>query len=114
KSKVEEILAFVTKVRVGDLVLTTSDQHVFVGDITGDWTYTASEGGRSNLRREVSWRNADAPVDFAELPSPLPARLQSGATVLDLTNELALIDALGSAVDPTDPELVEDEPELKR
>jgi 5-methylcytosine-specific restriction protein B len=114
KSKVEEIVAFVTKVNVGDLVLTTSDQHVYVGDVTGDWTYTTSDGGRSNLRREVAWRNADAPIDYAELPSPLPARLQTGATVLDLTNELALIDALGSAVDPSDPDVVEEEPELKR
>ncbi|MCA1694089.1 MAG: AAA family ATPase, partial [Actinobacteria bacterium] len=115
KSKVEEIVAFVTKMSVGDLVLTTSEQHVYVGDVSGEWTYQASEGGRSNLRREVSWRNFDAPVDFAELPTPLPARLQTGATVLDLTNELAIIDALGSsAVDLTDRELVDIEPELKR
>jgi len=96
-------------------VLTTSEQHVYVGDVSGEWTYQASEGGRSNLRREVLWRNFDAPVDFAELPTPLPARLQTGATVLDLTNELAIIDALcSSAVDLTDPELVDIEPELKR
>jgi 5-methylcytosine-specific restriction protein B len=115
KSKVEEILAFVTKMSVGDLVLTTSDQHVYVGDVTGQWTYQSSDGGRSNLRREVSWRNPDAPVDYAELPTPLPARLQTGATILDLTNELAVIDALGtSAVDLSDPDLVEAEPELKR
>lgn len=114
KAKVEEIVAFVTKVNVGDLMLTTSDQHVYVGDITGEWTYAVSEGGRSNLRREVAWRNADAPVDYAEMTSPLPARLQTGATVLDLTNELALIDALGSGAGLTDPGLGEDEPELKR
>jgi 5-methylcytosine-specific restriction protein B len=114
KSKVEEILLFVTKIRPGDLVLTTSDQHVYVGDLSGDWTYTVSDGGRSNLRRDVSWRNADAPVDYAELASPLPARLKTGATVLDLTNELAIIEALGRDVDPTDPQADEDEPELKR
>lgn len=115
KSKVEEIVAFVTKIDVGDVVLTTSEQHVYVGDVTGEWTYHDSDGGRSNLRREVSWRNEDVPVDYAELPTPLPARLQTGATVLDLTNELALIDALGGAgIDPTDPTVVEVEPELKR
>lgn len=115
RSKVDEILAFVTKMSVGDLVVTTSDQRVYVGDVSGEWTYETSEGGRSNLRREVSWRNPDAPVDYAELPTPLPARLQTGATVLDLTNELAIIDALGtSADDLTDPALVEAEPELKR
>lgn len=113
KAKVEEIVAFVSKVKIGDLVLTTSDQHVYVGDITGDWSYVNSEGGRSNLRREVAWRNPDAPVDYAELTSPLPARLQTGATVLDLTNELAIIDALGTSTGEDDG-LEDEEPELKR
>src|SRR5207247_1270350 len=94
KAKVEEILAFVTKMNVGDVVLTTSDQNVYLGDVTGDWTYEASDGARSNLRRAVDWRNEDAPLDFAQLPTPLPARLQSGSTILDLTADLALIDAL--------------------
>jgi 5-methylcytosine-specific restriction protein B len=112
KSKVDEIVAFVAKMNIGDLVITTSDQHVYVGDVTGDWAYQASEGGRSNLRRAVSWRNPDVPVDYAELPSPLPARLQSGATVLDLTNELAVIDALGRS-EAADPDPDED-PEMRR
>ncbi len=94
KAKVEEILAFVTKMSVGDVVLTTSDQNVYLGDVTGEWTYEPSDGGRSNLRRSVDWRNADAPVDFADLPTPLPARLQSGSTILDLTADLVLIDTL--------------------
>ncbi|MEZ5181529.1 MAG: AAA family ATPase [Acidimicrobiales bacterium] len=111
--QVEEIVAFLSKVKIGDLVLTTSDQHVYVGDITGDWSYVNSEGGRSNLRRQVAWRNPDAPVDYAELTSPLPARLQTGATVLDLTNELALIDALGMSTGEDDG-LEDEEPELKR
>ncbi len=74
KAKVDEIVAFVTKMSIGDVVITTSDQHTYVGDVTGDWTYEQSEGGRSNLRRAVDWRNEDAPIDFAELPAPLPAR----------------------------------------
>lgn len=94
KAKVDEILIFVTRMNVGDVVLTTSDQHVYVGDITGAWVYGASEGGRSNLRRSVDWRNEDAPVDFADLPTPLPARLQAGSTILDLTADLALIDTM--------------------
>lgn len=98
KAKVDEIVAFVTKINVGDVVITTSDQNTYLGDVTGDWTYEQSEGGRSNLRRSVDWRNEDAPIDFADLPGPLPARLQTGSTILDLTADLALIDAL------TDPE----------
>ncbi len=94
KAKVDEILAFVTKMNVGDLVLTTNEQNVYLGDIASEWTYEPSEGGRSNLRRGVEWRNEDAPVDFADLPAPLPARLQTGSTILDLTADLALIDTL--------------------
>lgn len=94
KAKVEEIIAFVTKMNVGDVVITTSDQNTYLGDVTGDWTYEQSDGGRSNLRRGVDWRNEDAPIDFADLPAPLPARLQTGSTILDLTADLALIDAL--------------------
>lgn len=94
RSKVEEILAFVTKIDVGDVVLTTSDQSVYLGDVTGEWTYQESDGGRSNLRRSIEWRNEDAPIDFAQLPAPLPARLQTGSTILDLTTDLSLIDGL--------------------
>lgn len=94
KSKVDEILAFVTKMAPGDTVLTTSDERIYVGDITGEWTWQKSEGDRSNLRRIVEWRNADAPIDFADLPAPLPAKLVSGATIVDLTAELDLIDEL--------------------
>ncbi len=94
KAKVEEIVAFVTKISTGDVVVTTSEHLVYVGDVTGDWSYQESEGGRSNLRRAVEWRNADVPVDYSDLPAPLPARLQTGSTLLDLTADLTLIDEL--------------------
>ncbi|HWG73526.1 MAG TPA: AAA family ATPase [Acidimicrobiales bacterium] len=96
KSKVDEILAFVTKMGPGDVVLTTSEQRVYVGDVTGEWAWQASEGGRSNLRRPVEWRNVDAPIDFADLPAPLPAKLASGANVVDLTADLEVVDNLTS------------------
>jgi 5-methylcytosine-specific restriction protein B len=96
KSKVDEILAFVTKMTPGDTVLTTSDERIYVGDVTGDWSWQKSEGGRSNLRRTVEWRNADAPIDFVDLPAPLPAKLASGSTIVDLTAELDLIDDLAA------------------
>lgn len=94
KSKVDEILAFVTKMKPNDVVLTTSEQQIFVGDITGAWTWQKSDGGRSNLRRTVEWRNADTPIDFADLPAPLPAKLASGLDVVDLTAELDVIASL--------------------
>lgn len=94
KAKVDEVVAFVTKMSAGDVVVTTSEHHVFVGDVAGPCEYQASDGGRSNLRRPVGWRNPDTPVDYADLPAPLPARLQTGSVVLDLTADLGLIDDL--------------------
>lgn len=94
RAKVEEIVAFVTRMRPGDVILTTSEHHVYLGDVMGEWSYARSEGDRSNLRRAVEWRNQEAPLDFVELPEPLPARLQSGSTLLDLTADLDLIDSL--------------------
>jgi 5-methylcytosine-specific restriction protein B len=94
KTKVDEIVSFVTRVSEGDVVVTTSDAGVYLGDVTGGWTYQPSEGGRSNLRRPVEWRNAEAPLDLEQLPPPLPSRLQSGHTVVDLTSDLTTIDAL--------------------
>lgn len=97
KAKVDEIVAFVTRLGPGDVIVTTSEHHVFLGDVTGDWQYVNSEGSRSNLRRAVEWRNQEAPLDFSELPEPLPARLQTGSTLLDLTADLELIDSLTTA-----------------
>jgi len=93
-AKVDEIVAFVTRVSVGDVVVTTSEHHIYVGDVTTSCEYQPSEGGLSNLRRRVDWRNADAPIDYSDLPAPLPARLQTGRDVLDLTADLNLIDEL--------------------
>lgn len=94
RAKIDEIVAFVTRINIGDLVLTTSEGYSYVGDVTGDWAYKESDGGRTNLRRAVAWRNPETPIDFADLPAPLPARLQTGSTVLDLTEDIDVIDAM--------------------
>jgi 5-methylcytosine-specific restriction protein B len=115
-NKVDEILAFTGRVKPGDVVMATSDQHVYLGDVTGDWTWQSSEGGRSNLRRSVEWRNVDTPIDFADLPAPLPAKLSSGSMVVDLTADLDVIESLtadliagvedGEPAEPQDAEAV--------
>ena len=43
KSKLNEIVAFVTKMSPGDVVITTSDQSIFVGDVTDEWSWQASK-----------------------------------------------------------------------
>ncbi len=94
RSKVNEIADFVCKMKHGDVVITTSEEGVFIGDVTGETQYQPSENGRSNLRRSMSWRNADAAVDFADLPGTLQAKLKTGDTVADITGELATITGL--------------------
>ena len=59
------------------------------GGITGNAVYVKSSSDRSNLRRTVSWNNEDWPVDFADLPDALAARLSSQHTIVDLTNEIS-------------------------
>ncbi|WP_395153824.1 AAA family ATPase, partial [Ilumatobacter sp.] len=104
RSKVGEILEFVDRIKPGDLVLTSGDGGVFVGDIADKLEYVTSDGGRSNLRREVLWRNPDVGVDFGELPGALQAKLKTSASVADLTAELSVIDRLigGEEVDDED------------
>jgi 5-methylcytosine-specific restriction protein B len=107
REKLDEFHVFLARMQVGDLVLTTSGGNIFVGEVVGDATYVESKDGRSNLRREARWLNPDEPVDFADLPDPLPARLSSQHDVVDLTSELPLIEALvGPPQPPAEESLV--------
>jgi 5-methylcytosine-specific restriction protein B len=89
-----ELHAFLSRMDVGHLVVTMSGGKVYLGVVTGPVAWTESEGSRSNLRRNVDWRNVDEPVDFAELPAPLPAKLASQLAVVDLTDELTILEPL--------------------
>ncbi|MFN8027713.1 MAG: winged helix-turn-helix domain-containing protein [Acidimicrobiia bacterium] len=106
KAQVDEIVPFITRMSPGDIVLTTQGESVFVGDVADEWTFEISDGNRSNLRRRVDWRNSDSPLERGELPAPLPARLLTGTTLLDLTSDLDLIDDL-----TTPAEVVPDDPD---
>jgi 5-methylcytosine-specific restriction protein B len=94
-SKTSELVDFVTRMNVGDVVLTTGDAgDVYVGDITGTFSFVASEESRSNLRRSVDWRNPEDGIYFASLPGTLQAKLKTGSTLADITGELTAIDQL--------------------
>lgn len=92
--KVAEFDAFCNRMRPGDYVLTTSQGKTFVGRITGEAMYTQSSDKRSNLRRTVDWLNSTRGVPFANLPQPLPAKLHSQSDVVELTENIAAIEAL--------------------
>lgn len=98
EGKVTEFDAFCNRMRVGDYVLTTSRGSTYLGRVAGDAGYVSSADRRSNLQREVEWLNASAPVPFANLPQPLPAKLHSQADVVDLTNEIPAIEQLLEAL----------------
>jgi len=101
EQKLEEFDTFLNVMQIADVVVTTSQGHLYLGEITGDAGYVASEGGRSNLRRAVEWQPTDG-IDYADLPHPLPARLQTQRDILDLTQQLALLEELLDAGETLD------------
>ena len=86
EAKVEEIKAFVQRMKVGNLVMATSGSDVYVGRINGEACQMDSSGLRSNLRRSVEWSNRDNPIDSSVLSDRLEGRLRSGSDVVDLTD----------------------------
>lgn len=107
EAKYEEVRAFLRRMRPGDVVLTTSGDEVFTGEVTGGATQVESAGRRSNLRRPVDWDNADSPLAVGDLPSRLHGRLSATADLVELTDLIDEVRALqvpeepGEIVDPS-------------
>jgi 5-methylcytosine-specific restriction enzyme B len=83
--RLEEVDRFLRRMRVGDLVLTSLQGEVYLGEVTGRAWFADSAAPHSNLRRDVKWLNLDKPVEISRLRAPVPALLQSQAYVVDLT-----------------------------
>ncbi|MCQ8190143.1 DUF4357 domain-containing protein [Streptomyces rugosispiralis] len=99
---VEELHAFLSRMKPGDTVCTISGGHMHVGEITGEVEQIESENRRSNLRRPVEWQpNVYA---YESLPEELQQKLSIQHDVVDLTSVQAHIEGLGL----TDQELVEE------
>ncbi|WP_399892112.1 DUF4357 domain-containing protein [Streptomyces sp. BBFR51] len=98
---VDELHYFLTQMRTGDIVCTISGGRLHVGLVDSAAEQVESEGGLTNLRREVTWRR-DVPYD--ELPEALQQKLSVQHDVVDLTTVLPLIDGLGRS----DEELAEE------
>lgn len=92
REKVDEFVAFLTRMHGGDLVVTVSQGRVYFGTITGDAEYVDSSDGRSNLRRTVKWSETALPQ--ADLPPEVSARLSAPGEVLDLSQHLDTLLAL--------------------
>ena len=100
EQRLAEFDRFLRRMRPGDLVLTTMQGEVFLGEVTGQPVFTESEHGLSNLRRDVQWRNAGKPLSADWLAPPVPALLQDQAHVVDLTEAYEQLAALIAPVAP--------------
>jgi 5-methylcytosine-specific restriction protein B len=82
--RLEEFDRFIRRMRDGDLVLTSRQGKVYLGEVTSS-PYFVKSASIDNLRRDVLWYDAAAGIDGDTLPAPVPALLQSQAYVVDLT-----------------------------
>jgi 5-methylcytosine-specific restriction protein B len=94
EAKYEEFRAFISRMRTGDLVLTTRGDDVFVGRIAGPAVQVLSENKRSNLRRTTEWEDLDSPLLVEDLSARLKDRLGASAEIVELTDMLAEIEGL--------------------
>lgn len=94
EAKFEEVRAFLRRMRPGDLVLTTSGDDVYVGEVTGSAVQLDSPGKRSNLRRSTDWDNVDSPIPVEDLSSRLKSRLGATTDLVELTDLFDEIQAL--------------------
>ncbi|MEV5239859.1 DUF4357 domain-containing protein [Streptomyces cinnamoneus] len=99
---VEELHAFLSRMKPGDTVCTISGGRLYIGEITGEAEQTESDDRRSNLRRPVTWQGDG--YAYEELPEELQQKLSIQHDVVDLTTVQAVIDGLGL----TDEELADE------
>ncbi|MFF3335564.1 DUF4357 domain-containing protein [Streptomyces sp. NPDC002888] len=105
---VEDLHAFLSRMKPGDAVCTISGGHLYVGEITGGVEQVESEDRRSNLRRPVEWQPTGYP--YESLPEELQQKLSIQHDVVDLTSVQAHIEGLGL----TNQELVEEAEAIER
>lgn len=101
-SKLDEFLFFLSRMREGDIVATTSQGRLYVGEIAGPPESVSSEDGRSNLRRDVVWVAGEG-ADYSDLSKELAARLQVQHEVVDLTEQLGELGGLLGAMRDVEP-----------
>ncbi|MET8482845.1 DUF4357 domain-containing protein [Streptomyces tendae] len=105
---VEDLHAFMSRMKPGDTVCTISGGRLYVGEVTGEVEQTESEDRRSNLRRPVEWQPTGFPYD--DLPEELQQKLSIQHDVVDLSSVQAHVEGLGL----TDQELAEEAQATKR
>ncbi len=90
---------FLNRMRVDDVVVTVDGPKVYVGEITGDPTYTGEP--LTTRRRNVAWKNVASPFLRAQLTQEAADTLRGQLTLSDLTLQLSEFAHLGGLeVDP--------------
>jgi len=90
---------FVNEIQVGDVVVTVDGPRVYVGEVTGEPTYTGEK--LVTRQRSVAWKNAGNPFLRAQLSSDAADGLRGQLALSDLTAHLAEFATLGGVeVDP--------------
>ena len=111
--KLDDFHAFLSRIQVDDVIATTSQGLLYLGLVTGDAEYVPSEGGLSNLRRDVAWQPHGHEV--TKLASEIKARQQIQRDVVEMTQQLDLLEEMlsppvtngsGTEVEPPTRELV--------
>jgi 5-methylcytosine-specific restriction protein B len=102
-----EYHAFLSVMKVDDLVVTIADDQVHGGVIRGEPDYTAETDAR--LQRGVVWATAE-PVPVSALAAPLPELLAQQGTVVDLTAARAVVNRLAQLDAAADGDAPEVEP----
>ena len=95
-----EFADFLSRMQIGDLVLSNDDDVFHVGVVTGPPQFVASTENRANLTRTVDWRRGDTPLTFDDVPTELVAEISPDLSLINLTefvDELAAL--LGSGND---------------
>lgn len=105
---VEDLHAFLSRMKPGDTVCTISGGRLFAGEIAGEVEQITSDDGRSNLRRPVEWEAVGYPYDG--LPEELQQKLSVQHDVVDLSSVQAHIEGLGRS----DQELAEEAEVIER
>lgn len=91
---------FINEISVGDVVVTVDRAKVYVGEVTGEPTYTGEK--LVTRQRAVAWNNADSPFTRSQLSSSAADGLRGQLAVSELTQHLPEYATLGGLTDITD------------
>ncbi|MFE1836811.1 AAA family ATPase [Streptomyces sviceus] len=84
-----QLHAFLTLMQPGDLVVTVTPDEVHVGTVQGHASYDTSDGPDNARRRPVRWATAERPLNRADLPETVQAKLNRMPALYDISSVAA-------------------------